>query len=73
MLTVSENLGLLKIKENNLSNTDDDDDYDDFEYSHEYLHVNVLDIFCKNFIRGFSKLVIDLGFDNFILDEIKID
>jgi hypothetical protein len=36
----------------------------------DYLHVNVLNIFCKNFIRGFSKLIIDLGFDSFLLDEI---
>ena len=36
----------------------------------DYLHINVLNIFCKNFIRGFSKLIIDLGFDSFLLDDI---
>ena len=36
----------------------------------DYVHIKVIDIFCKNFIRGFSKLIIDLGFENFIFDEI---
>jgi hypothetical protein len=35
------------------------------------IHVDILEVFCKNFIRGFSKLIIDLGFDAVLLDEIK--
>ena len=35
----------------------------------DYLHIKVIDIFCKNFIRGFSKLIIDLGFENFLFEE----
>ncbi len=42
----------------------------DTDIGEDYLHVNVLDLFCKNFIRGFSKLIIDLGFDSFLLDDI---
>lgn len=35
----------------------------------DYLNINTLDLFCKYFIRGFSKLIIDLGFDSLLLDE----
>ncbi len=67
MQTVSENLGLNSAKSENF-----DDEEDEINSNpKEYLHVNVLNIFCKNFIKGFSKLIIDLGFDNFLLDEIK--
>ena len=42
------------------------------DYTHDdYLHESVLDIFCKNFIRGFSKLIVDLGFDNVLLEEME--
>jgi AAA15 family ATPase/GTPase len=34
------------------------------------VHVDILELFCKNFIRGFSKLIIDLGFDSVLLEEI---
>jgi hypothetical protein len=44
---------------------------EDNESMEDYLHVDVLQNFCKNFIRGFSKLIIDLGFDIFLLDEIE--
>ncbi len=37
----------------------------------DYIHVDVLEYFCKNFIRGFSKLILDLGFDSILLDEIE--
>jgi hypothetical protein len=37
----------------------------------DYLHICVLESFCKSFIRGFSKLLIDLGFDQQLLDEIE--
>jgi len=37
----------------------------------DFIGVNVLEFFCKNFIRGFSKLIIDLGFDSFLLDDIE--
>jgi hypothetical protein len=52
---VSENMGLVKGNPEQLE---------------DYLHIDVLDIFCKNFIRGFSKLIVDLGFDNVLYDEI---
>ena len=53
---VSDNLGLFE--EHN-------------EVVEDFIHVNALEIFCKNFIRGFSKLIIDFGFDSFMLDEIE--
>ena len=37
----------------------------------DYIHLNVIEYFCKNFIRGFSKLILDLGFDSVLLDEIE--
>jgi len=40
------------------------------ENMENYIHVDILDIFCKNFIRGFSKLIIDIGFDALLLEEI---
>ncbi len=43
---------------------------EDAEAMEDYIHVSVLEYFCTNFIRGFSKLIIDLGFDNFLLDEL---
>lgn len=55
MQLVSENLGFME---------------GDPEALEDYLHVNVLDLFCRNFIRGFSKLIVDLGFDNILLDDI---
>lgn len=57
MQLVSENMGLME--------------GGDSETMEDYLHVNVLNLFCKNFIRGYSKLIIDLGFDSFLLDEIE--
>jgi hypothetical protein len=44
----------------------------DYESMEDFLHIEVLNIFCKNFIRGFSKLIIDLGFDDMLIDEIEI-
>jgi hypothetical protein len=38
----------------------------------DYLHVDVLDIFCKHFIRGFSRLIVDLGFDDILVDDIQL-
>ena len=75
LLTVSETLGLNVKNKSEQDQSGSNLDIDDEEYSDvsQYLHVDVLDIFCKNFIRGFSKLIVDLGFDNFILDELKID
>lgn len=35
----------------------------------DYLHIKAIEIFCKNFIRGFSKLIIDLGFENFLTED----
>jgi hypothetical protein len=57
MQLVSEEMGLLQ---------------NDYESMEDFLHVDVLDIFCKNFIRGFSKLIIDLGFDDLLIDEIEL-
>lgn len=37
----------------------------------DYIHESVLDVFCKSFIRGFSKLIVDLGFDNVLLEEFE--
>jgi len=48
----------LEINEQNLDSIDD------------FIHVKIIDIFCKNFIRGFSKLIIELGFEHFLFDEI---
>jgi hypothetical protein len=48
----------LELNEQNLDSIDD------------YIHINIIDVFCKNFIRGFSKLIIELGFENFLFDEI---
>lgn len=36
----------------------------------DYIHIDMIDVFCKNFIRGFSKLIIELGFENFLFEEI---
>jgi hypothetical protein len=47
MQEVSEDMGLIDIPDS----------------EEDYVHVDVLEIFCKNFIRGFSKLIVDLGFD----------
>lgn len=56
MQVVSEQTGL--IEEHN-------------EAFEDFIHINVLNFFCKNFIRGFSKLILDLGFDSILLDEIE--
>ena len=34
-----------------------------------YVHMDVLHIFCRNFIIRFSKLIVDLGFD---VDDISL-
>lgn len=57
---------LMQLVSENLESTDRE-----VESVDDYLHISVMDLFCKNFIRGFSKLIIDLGFDNFLLDEIE--
>lgn len=53
MQAVSEDMGLIDIPDN----------------EEDYVHIDVLEIFCKNFIRGFSKLIVDLGFD---VDDISV-
>jgi len=41
-----------------------------FDLIDDYIHVDIIDVFCKNFIRGFSKLIIELGFENFLFEDI---
>jgi hypothetical protein len=53
MQAVSEDMGLIDIPDS----------------EEDYVHIDVIEIFCKNFIRGFSKLIVDLGFD---VDDISI-
>ena len=49
------------MEEIDVSNTNDD-----------YVLVSVLEFFCVNFIRGFSKLILDLGFDTFMENDFEI-
>ena len=37
----------------------------------EFVLITVLDYFCINFIRGFSKLILDLGFESFMESEFE--
>ena len=39
----------------------------------EFVLISVLDFFCVNFIRGFSKLILDLGFDSFMETEFDYE
>lgn len=50
--------------------TSDDKDEESAGYE-EYVLISVLEFFSLNFIRGFSKLILDLGFDSFMETEFK--
>ena len=39
----------------------------------EFVLISILDFFCLNFIRGFSKLILDLGFDSFMETEFEFE
>ena len=39
----------------------------------EFVLISVLDFFCVNFIRGFSKLILDLGVDSFMETEFDYE
>ena len=39
------------------------------EGNEEFILISVLEFFCKNFIRGFNKLIYDLGFESIINNE----
>ena len=36
------------------------------EGNEEFILISVLEFFCRNFIRGFNKLIYDLGFESII-------
>ena len=42
-----------------------DDMEEDTSGNDDFVLLSVLDFFCVNFIRGFNKLILDLGFDSF--------
>lgn len=54
-----------------VSETSEVAEFEDNEAMEDYIHITVLDFFCKNFIRGFSKLIIDLGFDSLLIDDLE--
>lgn len=39
------------------------------EVNEEFILISVLEFFCRNFIRGFNKLIYDLGFESIINNE----
>ena len=39
------------------------------EGNEEFVLISVLEFFCKNFIRGFNKLIFDLGLDSIVENE----
>ena len=39
------------------------------EGNEEFILISVLEFFCRNFIRGFNKLIYDLGFESIINNE----
>ena len=42
------------------------------EGNEEFILISVLEFFCRNFIRGFNKLIYDLGFESIIDNESEV-
>ena len=42
------------------------------EGNEEFILISVLEFFCRNFIRGFNKLIYDLGFESIIDNDFEV-